>query len=210
MSDPRNMFPGVHSKEVEPAIQQPATESHAFSTDEKPAQAWQIWDAPEDPSAADTLPSTFKPTSLCVYTQHSRGLWQPTNGNNSSVFIIMMATRNNVDKYDWITEDDVSPLAHCATIADARKELQGLAQRYENATPVVENIELGHHFKIVGKHKTRTVWVKEVGHARSLKMVNLDDVDGGMYEDWIGNVYAENEDRPRQPFGQGPPPPSQV
>jgi hypothetical protein len=85
----------------------------------------------------------------------------------------MMATRSNGDKYDQITEDDVPPLAHCATLADARKELQALAWRYENATHVVENIEFGHHFKNVGKHKTRTIWAKEVGYARSLKMVNL-------------------------------------
>jgi hypothetical protein len=144
-------------------------------------------------STQDMPPSTFKPTSLSVYAQHSRGLWQPTNGNNSSVFVIMMATRNNVDKYDWITKDDVAPLAHCATLADAHKNIQALALQYENATHVCEDIEHGHHFKIVGKHKTRTIWIQEVGHSRSLKLIDLDDIDGGMYEDCIGDGQVENE-----------------
>lgn len=171
----------VNFKESEPAIPLPVTGPYARSADEKPTQALQAWEDPENLPLSDMSPSTFKPTSLSVYAQYSRGLWQPINGNNSSVFIIMMATRSNVDKYDLIT-NDVSPLAHCATIADARKELQLLALRYENTTPIVENIELGHHFKIVGKHKTRTIWVKEVSHPRSLKMINLDDVDCDMFQ----------------------------
>ncbi|KAJ4378479.1 hypothetical protein N0V86_006184 [Didymella sp. IMI 355093] len=142
------------------------------------------------------LPSTFKPRSLSVYAQHSRGLWQPTNGNNSSVFVIMMATRNNVEKYDWTTRDDVAPLAHCATLADAHKNIQALALQYKNATRVCEVIEHGHHFKIVGKHKTRTIWIQEVGHARSLKLIDLDDIDGGVHEDCIGNDQVENEKFP--------------
>ncbi|KAJ4403601.1 hypothetical protein N0V91_006477 [Didymella pomorum] len=119
-----------------------------------------------------------------------------------------MATRSNGDKYDQITEDDVPPLAHCATLADARKELQALAWRYENATHVVENIEFGHHFKNVGKHKTRTIWAKEVGYARSLKMVNLMI----MYEDWIGKSDAEDKEEMLLPqplsglFGNTPSP----
>jgi len=199
----------VNFKEPEPTTQMPATSPYAFLADEKSTQAWQPWDDPVNPPTSDTPPSTFKPTSPSVYAQHSRGLWQPTNGNDSSTLIIMMATRSNGDKYDWVTKDDVSPLAHCATLANARKELQALAQRCENATAVVENIELGHHFKIVGKHKTRTIWIKEVGHARSLKMINLDDVDGGMYDDWIGegqgHDYAVEEMMPPHPmFGNTP------
>jgi hypothetical protein len=184
----------INFKKPEPVVQLPTTGPHAVSADKKPTQAWQSWNDPRNAPRSDTPPSTYKPTSLSVYAQHSRGLWQPTNGNDSSTFIVMMATRSIIDKHDWISKDDVSPLAHCATLADARKELQALAQRYENATPVVENIEFGHHFKIVGKHKTRTIWIKEVGHARSLKMINLDDIDGGMYEDWIGNGCAEDKD----------------
>lgn len=185
MSESHNISTGVpneyvNTKEDEPTIQLTSSGRYAFPADEKPTQSWQLCDDPEHPPTSDAPPTSFKPTSLAVYAQHSRGLWQPTNGNNSSVFIIMMATRHNADNGDRITKDDVSPLAHCATMADPRKELHEFAQSYENATPVVENIELGHHFKIVGKHKTRTIWIKEVGHARSLKMINLEDVDGGM------------------------------
>lgn len=143
---------------------------------------------PNPAPTSDASPSVFKPTSLFVYAQHSRGLWQPTNGTSSSVFIIMMATRSTVDKRDWNIKDDVTPLVHCATLADARKNLEMLAQQYQNATKVVEDVEHGHHFMIAGKHKTRTVWVKEVGHARSLKMINLDDVDGGRVEDSVGTA----------------------
>lgn len=133
----------INFKEAEPVVEMPITGPYAYSVVEKPSQSWQPWDDPENPPTSDTARSTLEPTSLSVYAQHSRGLWQPTNGNNSSVFVIMMATRSIIDKYDWITKDDVSPLAHCATLADARKELQALALRYENATPVVEDIELG-------------------------------------------------------------------
>ncbi|KAF3047290.1 hypothetical protein E8E11_007301 [Didymella keratinophila] len=176
----------VNFREPEPTIQMLATGPYAFSADEKSTQAWQPWDDPVNPPISDTLPSTFKPMSLSVYAQHSRGLWQPTNGNDSSTFIIMMATRSNGDN-----------------------TRTALRERYENATTVVENIELGHHFKIVGKHKARTIWIKEVGHARSLKMINLDEADGGMYDDWIGKVhdYAEDEIMPPHPmFGNTPAP----
>lgn len=173
----------INRKKLNSGSLLPNTSPDVGLADGMPTQAWQPLTDPVKPPTSDTPSSTFKSTNLIVYAHHSRGLWQPTNGNNSSIFIISMATRSVIDEYDWITGNDISPLAHCATMADARKELRALANRCENATSVIENSKLGHHFKIIGKHKTRTIWVKEVGHARSLKMINLDDIDGGMHED---------------------------
>lgn len=100
-----------------------------------------------------------------------------------------------IDKYDWITKDEVSVLAHYAALTDARKGTQAHALHYEDATSIVEDIELGYYFKIAGKHKTRrTIWIKEVGHSQSLKTINLDNFDGGMCEDWIGNGYSYLEE----------------
>lgn len=189
----------VHFKsgsDVDSAVELPTNGPYAHSKDELPTQAWQPWVDPKD------APTAFEPTSLSVYAQHSRGLWQPTNGAESSIYIIMMSTRNNVNSLVWITNDTVSPLAHCATLKDAHKNLHALAQQHGNAE-IVKDVNIGHHFKIVGEHKTRTIWVKEVGHARSLKLIDLDDVDGGMHDDWIGDCQVEVEEAPAEAVDSG-------
>lgn len=141
-------------------------------------------------------PTTFRPTSLSVYAQHSGGLWQPANGDNSSVFINAMSTQNNSGNLTLASHHTVSLLAPCETLVNACKNLKTLARQYGVPTHVSENTETGYHFKIVGKHKTRTIWVQEVGHARSLSMISLDDIDGGIDGDWNGDDQIEDSSTP--------------
>lgn len=132
----------------------------------------------------DTMPrTTFNPTSLAVYARHSRGLWQPSNGNTSSVFVITMSTRNN-------TNTTTALLAHCPSLADAHKNLDALAQRYGNATRLTHP-DVGRYFTIVGERSTRTLWVVEVSHHRALKNTDLDDVDCGVGQDCVVDEQVE-------------------
>lgn len=130
----------------------------------------------------NNTPSTFNPTSLAVYTRHSRGLWHPATGNNSSLFVITMSTRNNAGTTNNAdTTTNTAALAHCPSLADVQEHLHALAQRY-GATRLTDGA-VGSRYEITGARATRMLWIQEVGHARALKMVDLDDVDGGMGED---------------------------
>ena len=78
-----------------------------------------------------------------------------------------------------VPNETVNPLAHCLTLGGAREALQALARQHCVAE-VTENIDLGHYFKVPGAGKPRTFWVKEVGHARVLKIIDFDEIDGGL------------------------------
>ena len=86
-----------------------------------------------------------------------------------------MSTFHNTNRS--LPNETVKPLAHCPTLDGTRVALQALARQHVVAG-VTEDIDLGHYFKVPGAGKTHTFWVKEVGHARVLKMMELDEIDG--------------------------------
>jgi hypothetical protein len=126
------------------------------------------------PSSPSKPPASLKPSNLSVYAQQHRGLWQPTT---PSIFVVMMSTFQKTNRS--LPNETVTPLAHFPTLDDAREALQAFARQHCVAG-VTEDIDLGHYFKVSGAGKTRTFWVKEVGHARVLKMMDFDELDGGL------------------------------
>ena len=55
------------------------------------------------------------------------------------------------------------------------------------------DINLGHYLKVSGAGKTRAFWVKEVGHARVLKMMDFGEIDGGLGCECAGDGLVERE-----------------
>lgn len=94
-----------------------------------------------------------------------------------SIFVVLMSTFHSTNRS--LPNETVEPLAYCPTLDGARVALQALARQHVVAG-VTENIDLGHYFKVPGTGKTRTFWVKEVSHARVLKMMDFDEIDGGL------------------------------
>jgi hypothetical protein len=136
-----------------------------------PIESWKPWQP--DPPSSDA-PTTFKPTNLQVYAQHSRGLWHPTH---QSTFIIMKSVCNHAT----LLTETIEPIAHCPFIEVAHQTLTALAQQYSNALLIENRMnepEWG-HFKIVGEKRTHTFWVKEVRDARGLKWTDLGVADDG-------------------------------
>jgi hypothetical protein len=126
------------------------------------------------PLSPSKPPASLKPSTLSVYAQQHKGLWQPTT---PSIFVVMMSTSHNTNRS--LPNETVTPLAHCPTLDSTREALQALARQHCGAG-VTEDIDLGHYVKVSGAGKTRTFWVKEVGHARVLKIMDFDEIDGGL------------------------------
>ncbi len=135
-----------------------------------------------EPVSRSTPPTSLRPTSVSIYAQHSRGLWQPTH---PVMFIVMMSTYTHADTA--LSNGTVVPLAYCPTLQDAHKALTSLTRQYGD-TRVNSGSKWGCYFNVTGKNKTRTFWVKEVGHARALRMTDFDELDGGLGDDLIEDV----------------------
>ncbi|KAJ8117119.1 hypothetical protein OPT61_g1592 [Boeremia exigua] len=103
-----------------------------------------------------------------------------------------MSTQNNVTI--GLPNDTVVPLAHCPTLQDAHEALAGLARKY-GVEHLAEDSGWGRYFNVVGKSKTRMFWVKQVGHARALKMIDFDELDGGLGDEWVGSGGEGEEER---------------
>lgn len=122
--------------------------------------------------------SSFKPTSLQVYTRHSRGLWQPTH---SSTFIVMKSICN----HRTLLTDTIEPIAHCPTLEAAYQALNTLMEKLPDAVLIEKRFKepAWGYFKIVSEKRMHTFWVKEVGHARTLNWMDLDVDDSLVRED---------------------------
>jgi hypothetical protein len=102
------------------------------------------------PLSPSKLPASLKPSTVPIYAQQHKGLWQPTT---PSIFVVIMSTFHNTNRS--LPNETVTPLAHCPTLDSAREALQALARQHCGAG-VTEDIDLGHYVKVSGTGKRWT------------------------------------------------------
>lgn len=130
-------------------------------------------------SAGNQLTS-FKSTSTAIYKKHSPGLWQPYH---STIFLIMMSTfcHSETDSLGGACV----PLAHCSSLDYAHQNLAALARHCGVDTKVLDDPSWSHSFAVKGAVRSRSFWIKEVEHTMSLKMMDFDEIDGGLGDKWV-------------------------